>query len=108
MPTVAEVTVQPTDDPNIKAYHTRFEMSSGPESGTRGNEESLSDFGRLILEIRGVSQVRVTPYVLLVTKAMLFSWGEILPKVEDILRGFVQSQKLISNDTIKDTPSGRV
>jgi hypothetical protein len=73
VPTVAEISVQPTQDPNVKAYHTRYE---------------LGEFGLLMLEIRGVTQVHVMPYLLLITKGQMFEWDEISPKVEDILKGF--------------------
>ena len=93
MSTVAQVTSQSSNDPNIMVFHTRFEMSEGPEAGTRGHACELGEFGQLFLEIRGVSQVHVTPYVLLITKAQLFEWDEITPSVTAILEQFVRSQK---------------
>ena len=93
MSSVVDVSVQPTTDPNMRAYHARFEMSGGPEVGTRGNSEELGEFGRLVLEIRGVAQVHVCSYVMLVTKAPLFEWSEIGPEVERLLRMFAASQR---------------
>lgn len=96
--TIAEISVQSTSDPNAKVYHTRFELSSGPESGIRGASAEVGEFGNLVLDIRGVVQVAVCPYVMLVTKAPLFEWGEIDPRVEDLLRGFAVSQHLLEED----------
>jgi hypothetical protein len=98
VPTVAEISVQSTQDPNVKAYHTRYEMSSGHEAGVRGSSDELGEFGLLMLEIRGVTQVHVMPYLLLITKGQMFEWDEISPKVEDILKGFAKSQRLLLDD----------
>jgi hypothetical protein len=92
MPSVATLTVQATNDPDVKAYHTRFELSSGPEVGSRGCDESVGEFGRLVLAIPGVAQVHVCPYILLITKAPLFEWAEIEPVVLQILKEFARSQ----------------
>ena len=94
---VAEISVQPTNDPNTKAYHTRFELSSGPEVGAKGYSDNVGAFGNLILEIRGVAQVHVGPYVLLVTKAPLFEWSEIDPSIQEILKTFALSQRQIED-----------
>lgn len=96
MPQVAEISVQPTSDPNMKAYHTRFEMSSGPEQGSRGNFDELGEFGRLFLKIKGIVQVHVCPYTLLVTKASLYEWPEIDPDVIKILRHFAISERQLA------------
>ena len=101
MSALAEISVQPTEDPNMKAYHTRFEMSSGPEEGTRGNSPDLGEFGNLILSTRGVIQVRVCPYILLVTKAPLFEWKEIDPEIEQILKHFAFSQRQLSEANVE-------
>jgi len=93
MASTTQISVQPTNDPNMKAYNTRFEMASAPESGSRGNSDELGEFGRLILNIRGVAQVHVCAYVMLVTKAPLFEWNEIDPDIEKLLRMFAISQR---------------
>ena len=92
MSSVASITVQATTDPNMKVYHTRFEMSSGPEAGSRGDDEQVGGFGQLVLAIQGVSQVRVCPYILMVTKAPLFTWDEVEPNVVKLLKEFGRSQ----------------
>lgn len=84
--------VQPTENPNIRAYHTKFEMSESLESGDRNNSDVLGEFGKLILGIRGVVQVHVTPYALQAQKAPLFSWPEIEPAIQKILTDFTKSQ----------------
>jgi hypothetical protein len=48
-----------------------------------------------MLGIRGVTQVHILPYALLVTKAPLFLWDEVDDKVTDILKGFARSQRLL-------------
>lgn len=97
MASVAEITVQLTNDPNVWVYHTRFELVSAPEVGLRGCVEEVGAFGRLILEIRGVVQVNVGPYMLLVTKAPLFAWPEIDPSIQAILKTFAMSQRQIED-----------
>lgn len=104
MTSVAEITVQQTNDPNVLVYHTRFELASAPEMGLRGCEEEVGAFGKLILEIRGVVQVHVGPYMLLVTKAPLFEWPEIDPSVQDILKSFAKSQRLMEDAHADSTP----
>lgn len=86
------IAIQPTENPNIKAYHTRFEMCESLESGDRFNQDSLGEIGRMILKIRGVVQVHVTPYALQAQKAQLFNWDEISPQIEDLLTNFTKSQ----------------
>ena len=97
MPQVDEIVVNPTQDPNIVVYNTRFEMSSGPEVGCRGSAGELGAFGNLMLEISGVVQVHVHSYMLLITKAPLFSWDEIRPRVEIILKEFATSQRQLKD-----------
>jgi hypothetical protein len=91
--TKADLTWQPTNDPNTNAYHTRYILSGTPESGSRGAVDDLGEFGRLILDIPGVVQVHVQAYVLLVTKAPLFDWDEVDSEVTKILVLFAASQK---------------
>ena len=97
MASMAEITVQLTNDPNAWVYHTRFELASGFESGARGCSEEMGAFGKLILEIRGVVQVHLGPYMLLVTKAPLFTWPEIDPSIKEILKTFAISQRQIED-----------
>ena len=104
MAAMAEISVQPTNDPNVKAYHTRFSLSDGPEVGTRGCSDDVGAFGNLILEIRGIAQVHVGPYVLLVTKAPLFEWAEIDPSIQEILKTFAISQKQIEDAHANPAP----
>lgn len=99
MQVLADLSVQPTSDPNVKAYNTRFEMVSVPETGHRGCASELSDFSQILLEIRGITQVYVGAYVLLVTKAPLFQWCEIDGSVTDLLKHFVVSQKQLEDAT---------
>lgn len=91
----ADISVQATEDPAVRAYHTRFEMTSAPEFGSRGCDDQLGEFGRLMLGIRGVTQVHILPYAMLITKAPLFLWDEVDDKVTDILKGFARSQRLL-------------
>jgi hypothetical protein len=93
MSMVAEITAQPTNDPNIKVWHSRYQMTSGPEAGSRGSDEFLGEFGRLLLDIEGVAEVQVIPYTALVKKAVLFEWDEVGPRVELVLGEFVRSQR---------------
>ena len=88
-----DITVQPTDNPNQRVYNLRYEMASAPEMGYRGNAPQLGPFGQLILEIDGVVQVAIGPYVLLVTKAPLFTWDEVHPQIEHLLAELVRSQR---------------
>ena len=104
MPSAAEVLVQPTDDPNIRAYHTRFEMTGGQEHGVRGCSEELSEFGKLIMKISGIVMVHLCPYVLLVAKAPLFEWEEVHPEIEKILKEFVISQRQIADAYANPAP----
>ena len=89
-----DVTIQPTSDPNQRVYNVRFEMASSPQQGYRGNCPELGPFGQLVLAIEGVVQVAIGPYVLLVTKAPLFSWNEVEPGVVHLLSEFVRSQRV--------------
>lgn len=96
MTTTVSVTSQQTENPNVKVYHTRFEMCSGPESGTRGDCDKLGPFGQIVLLISGVVKVDVCPYILVVTKATLYDWQEISPVVDQILSDFSKSQKQLA------------
>lgn len=94
------VSVQVTSDPNTRAFNTTFEMVEKPESAVRGQENRLSEFGRLFLVIKGVVQVQVGTYLLLVTKAPLFDWELIQPQVKDILNTFARSQEQLRDVSI--------
>lgn len=94
MPTdIAEVVVQGTNDPNTQVYHTRVQLSEEMESGIRGTDHNLGALGCLLLEVPGVVQVQVHCYLILVTKAPLYAFDEIRPKVEQILSTLVISQR---------------
>ena len=105
MPTLVGVAVQNTNDPNVRAYHTRFEMSPTPECGARGSAQELGEFGALFLEIVGVAQVQVSPYILLVTKAPLYAWDEIDPGVVAILKMAEISQRQLMEAVEGATPA---
>ena len=105
MTSVAEVLVQPTNDPNAMVYHTRFELSSESEMGMRGCLNDVGEFGSLILKIRGIVQVFVNPYLLLVVKSPAFNWVEIDPNVQDILKMFAISQRQIEDALANPAPS---
>ena len=106
MSTVVEITAQVTNDPNIKGFHTRFQMADAPEMGLRGDSSGLGAFGNLVLEIRGIVQIHVCPYVLLVTKAPLFSWDEVEPQVIGLLKQAVASQRQMHDAVENPTSSG--
>lgn len=95
--TIADVSIQSTQDPNTKAYHTRFELAEAVESGVRGDSTGLGEFGNMILEMRGVVQVQVSSYLILVTKAPLFNWEEIENSVTDLLKIFAISMRQLEN-----------
>lgn len=97
MASTVEISVQNTTDPNVKAYHTHFELSDRIELGARGSSEEMSEFGRLVLGIRGIAQVYLGPYVLVITKAPLFDWSEIDPPIQSILSTFAISQRQIED-----------
>jgi len=97
MPELAELTTQPTNDPNMKAYHTRHVIASVAESGRRGTAEITSEFGSLLLNIDGVIQYHICPYVILITKANLFTWEEVEPKVNDLLVSYILSQRQLES-----------
>lgn len=101
MPTAVDITTQHTQDPNTKVYHTRYELTDKSESGMRGDDAELSEMGRLFLGIRGVVQVQMSTYVLLITKAPLFDWGEVEPAVGIILNLFVTSQRQLGDVPLK-------
>lgn len=105
MSTLAEVTTQPTTDPNVKVWHTRHQMTSGPEAGSRGSIEYLGEFGRMILDIEGVVEIQIIPYTALIKKALLFEWEEINPKVDALLGEFVKSQHQLM--AVVDGPRNR-
>ncbi len=93
MPLIAEILGQNTTDPNVKVYHTRYQLSEVRETGTRGDVAELGELGQIFLRMSGVVQVQVFPYLLIITKAELFQWDEISPPVEKILGQLVISQR---------------
>ena len=95
MSQTVDVAVQPTNDPNTKAYHCRHILAPSMEEGARGNFDGLGSLGQMFLDIPGVVHVTLGPYLCLVTKAALFEWKEVEPRVEEILREFAISQRLL-------------
>jgi len=79
--------VQMTQDPNVRAYHTKVELTEKQaESGAKGATDEVGELSKMILEIRGVERVIMTPYTVLVGKAQLFGWEEVEPAVLDLLK----------------------
>ncbi len=97
MPLIAEILGQNTTDPNVKVYHTRCQLSEGREIGIRGEAAELGELGQIFLRIRGITQIQVFPYILMITKAELFQWDEISPGVEKILGELVKSQRQLDD-----------
>lgn len=89
----AEISVQNTDHPDKVVYHTKFEMVSDNTNAIRGGCEGLDGLPAMIMEIRGVTKVSAFPYMLAITRAPMFDWSDIRPRVEEILRMFANSQK---------------
>jgi len=100
MTAVEDITVQPTENPNCRVYNTRYELSSVPERGYRGCPGELGAFGQLVLEVDGVVQVTIGPYVLVIDKAPLFSWEDVEGYKDSeggvlfLLSEFVRSQRV--------------
>ena len=68
--------------------------------GERGDDNAeMCEFGKLVLEIPGVSQVGVTPYSILVGKATAFEWDEVDGSIQDLLLGFSNSQRQLKDAT---------
>jgi hypothetical protein len=69
--------------------HTRWELCEGFQCGFYSRERDLSRIGlRLagdVLAVPGVNHVRVDVYKLMVSKAKLYTWGEIVPQVEAVV-----------------------
>ena len=93
----SDITMQQTEDPNTLVYHTKFEMTDVNQSAVRGNSFDLCEFGELVLSIRGVAKISVYPYLLAVTRAPMFNWDEIRPKIENLLKHFVISQRQLED-----------
>ena len=96
MSSIVDISVQHTTDPNVKVYNTRVELTGKPEVGFRGCADEVGAFANLVLEIDGVTQVQLGSYVLIVTKAPLYSWDEVQPKVRGLLETFVISQRQLA------------
>ena len=93
------VLIQPTDDPDMRVYHVRDELTeSKSEDGCKGFEDELGAFGKLILGIRGVEVVRIQPYRFFVSKASMYSFEEIEPAICSLISSFVRSQELLKED----------
>ena len=93
-PPINPSVVKRVDDtcPDVIVYHTRFQMSTGMENGSKIDLRKLSDFGRMICAIPGIINVHVCVYQMVLTKAPLFSWQEICPCVDGLLANFSVSQ----------------
>ncbi len=90
--------MQTTNDPNTKVYNTRYELTERVESGTKHDQTDLGDLAKIFFkEVRGVVQVQMAAYAVMITKAPLFDWVEIDCGVQGILRMFVASQKQLKN-----------
>ena len=95
---------QPTNDKDILVYHLRFEATSVAEAAARGAYEGDNDLMMMLLALPGVAAINLTPYMIIVTKAALFSWEEIAPPLEEILKIFHASQVQLAaacNEIIK-------
>jgi hypothetical protein len=97
MPATTEsIILQVTEDPNLRIFNVRAELTEKKvEDGCIGDPSDLGAFGRLILGIRGIEVVRVQTYRIFVSKAVMFSWDEIQPKVVDVLTCFVKSNEML-------------
>lgn len=86
MENVAEFIVQETDQPDMRVYNVRHELTeAAAEDGVRGSSEMLGSFGKLVVGIRGVEVVRIQPYRFFVSKAVAFTWEEVEPKIVELV-----------------------
>ena len=99
MDQTAEVIVQATDEPDMRVYNVRYELTeAAAEDGCRGRIDGLGAFGKLLVGIRGVEVVRVQPYRFFISKAVMFEWSEIDPHVMSIVETLVASQRMLHGE----------
>lgn len=96
------VLMQETDQPEMRVYNVRHELTEhAHEDGCRNGADKLGAFGKLLVSIPGIEVVRVQPYRFIISKAVMFDWSEIEPKVTELLENFKYVEDLISG-TRKD------
>lgn len=76
-----------TDDPNIKVYGVRIQLTEQPIEVALRGEPGISAIAELFLEVRGVAGVQVFPYYVAIVKGPAFEWQEIEPSLLPILSG---------------------
>ncbi len=84
-----------TPHPDFKMVHTRMRMVDLVQQGMLGlpEDNTLNEFGLMILNIEGVVGCVMHPYTIQVQKAAMFAWGEIEPELKKLLKMFLKSQK---------------
>lgn len=79
-------------------YNVRQQLTDQPhEDGIRNGSDEMGAFGKLLLSIPGIELVRVQPYRFIVSKAVMFDWSEIEPKVIELVSHFEQHAKLLES-----------
>ena len=73
------------------APHTRFdtraELTDARSGGCRRNGLNQSGLSEVLFGIPGIRALHVEPYTLRIYKAECFTWDEIVPRVEEIIKG---------------------
>ena len=68
-------------------FDTRAELTDVSCETYFRNESKQSGLSGLLLEIPGIRALWIGPYQLRIYKAECFEWDEIVPQVEEIIKG---------------------
>jgi len=90
--------VQETDKPEMRVYNVRHELTNqAHEDGHKNCTDDVGLFGKLLLDIPGIEVIRIQPYRFFISKAVMYEWSEIEPKIVSLIQSYEQHMRLINS-----------
>jgi Scaffold protein Nfu/NifU N terminal len=82
------VSVQICPAEDVRIYHVRQQLTESSQMWFREHTEGVNGIAELILNIPGVTSVFVFCYSVQISKAKLYRWDEIEPRILQALEPF--------------------
>jgi len=86
MSSAVSIQICPVED--VRVYHVRQQLTESSQMWFREHTEGINGIAELILKIPGVASVFVFSYSVQISKAKLYRWDEIEPRILEGLEPF--------------------
>jgi hypothetical protein len=98
--------MQPTENPELGLFHSRRELTTYVNEHllrnmTLENHEGLSPVGLLVIEMSGVAEVYIQPYLMKVMKSAMYTWDELAPAILQVMVRWNQEPAVAAGELVE-------